>query len=169
MAAEIQLLQKMGLLSAAPLSAHPISVLFLQVCYSCIHVLPRASFLELICTNRQKVCDPELCFQTHGQDLGAGSWCRLWLSGHLGVGDVLGGAALPITCHHGMSQLSLAGLGSTRLQPPSWELADITPGKGGSRWDIAVALPTAKLNIKHLAEGSGVLAAQEVCHGGTAK
>lgn len=32
-----------------------------------------------------------------------------------------------------------------------------------------MALPTAKLNIKHLAEGSGVLAAQEVCHGGMAK
>lgn len=63
----------------------------------------------------------------------------------------------------------LCTLGSAGLQPPSRELADITPGKGGSRWDIAMALPTAKLNIKHLAEGSGVLTAQEVCHGGTAK
>lgn len=59
--------------------------------------------------------------------------------------------------------------GSVGIQPPSWEPADITPRKGGSRWDIAIALPTAKLNIKHLAEGSGVLAAQEVCHGGMAK
>lgn len=91
------------------------------------------------------------------------------MSGHLGKGHVFGGAALPITCHCRMSQLSLAGLGSTRLPPPSWELADIIPGKRGSRWDIAMALPTAKLNIKHLAEGSGVLAAQEVSHRGTAK
>lgn len=30
-----QLLQKMGLLSAPPLSAHPILMLFLLVCYSC--------------------------------------------------------------------------------------------------------------------------------------
>lgn len=59
--------------------------------------------------------------------------------------------------------------GEHQAAAPSWELADITPGKGGSRWDIAMALPTAKLNIKHLAEGSRVLTAQEVCHGGTAK
>lgn len=52
MAAEIQLLQKMGLLPAPPPSAHPIVVLFLLVCHSCIHVLPRASFLDLVCTNR---------------------------------------------------------------------------------------------------------------------
>lgn len=51
-AAEIQLLQKIGLLSAPPLSVHPILMLFLLVCYSCIHVLPRASFLDLMCTNR---------------------------------------------------------------------------------------------------------------------
>ena len=80
--------------------------------------------------------------------------------------------AFAIACRSGKPQPSvvmLRALGSTGLQPPSWELADITPGKGGSRWDIAMALPTAKLNIKHLAEGSGVLAAQEVCHGGMAK
>lgn len=46
-----QLLQKMGLLSAPPLSAHSILMLFLLVCYSYIHMLPRASFLDLICTN----------------------------------------------------------------------------------------------------------------------
>lgn len=45
-------LQKMGPLSAPPLSAQPILMLFLLDCYTCIHVLPRASFLDLICTNR---------------------------------------------------------------------------------------------------------------------
>lgn len=79
--------------------------------------------------------------------------------------------ALPIASSRKpqLSTVMLHAPGSAGLQPPSPEPTDITPRKGGSRWDIATALPAAELNIKHLAEGSGVLTAQEVCHGGMAK
>lgn len=88
-----------------------------------------------------------------------------------GVGCV---RALPTGCRSGKPRPSVAMLdaghaGKRRAAAALGEPADITPGSGGSRWDIAMALPTAKLNIKHLAEGSGVLAAQEVCHGDMAK
>lgn len=59
-----------------------------------------------------------------------------------------GGAALPITCHSRMSQLSLAGLGKHQAAAhPRGELPDITPGKGGEQ--MGYCHGTAHCQVKY--------------------
>lgn len=79
----------MGLLAAPQLSEHPILMVFVLVSYSCICVLPGASFQTSSVQRDELTCEPELFFSTPGWDTG----CRLWVSGYLGVGDVWGEAA----------------------------------------------------------------------------